>query len=140
MPCCTRNLAIVFAVLTAFLCAGSAVLAWPEVRLRNLVTQILNQRIITSKNSSGYAQWVSSDFKGIGASKNHCNSSDAPIQYFNVYAFNVTNPDEVTKGAKPKCDRRKEKVEPGVPRGTTLTSSGTRCEISEFGVSRPRTT
>jgi hypothetical protein len=26
---------------------------------------------------------------------------DAPTQYFNVYAFNVTNPDDVEKGAKP---------------------------------------
>eukprot|EP01127_Copromyxa_protea_P018193 TRINITY_DN5662_c0_g1_i1.p1 TRINITY_DN5662_c0_g1~~TRINITY_DN5662_c0_g1_i1.p1 ORF type:complete len:512 (-),score=98.33 TRINITY_DN5662_c0_g1_i1:77-1480(-) len=50
----------------------------------------MEQRVVTSPNSTGYAQWVSTEYK------------DSSPQYFTATMFNVTNPEEVEQGAKPK--------------------------------------
>lgn len=79
MPCCTRNSAVACSVLVAVLCAASvvigivpppspdrlalAVIGRGEIE-KVLREGILDQRVITSKNSTGYASWVSSDYKG----------------------------------------------------------------------------
>lgn len=52
---------------------------------------LVQQRLITSANSSGYDQWQS-----------NYPSTGVDPEYFSVYLFNVTNPDEILKGAKPK--------------------------------------
>eukprot|EP01127_Copromyxa_protea_P011674 TRINITY_DN2961_c0_g1_i1.p1 TRINITY_DN2961_c0_g1~~TRINITY_DN2961_c0_g1_i1.p1 ORF type:complete len:525 (-),score=63.57 TRINITY_DN2961_c0_g1_i1:103-1500(-) len=53
----------------------------------------MEQRVVTSPNSTGYDMWVSTEYK------------DSPPQYFTAHMYNVTNPEEVEQGAKPKLQQ-----------------------------------
>jgi len=78
------------------LCIGCILIAVliPPVLESALNQQVLErQRWILSNTSEGFAQWQSSNFPG------------ALPEFLYVYAFNITNPDEVLNGDKPKLQQ-----------------------------------